>query len=85
MSTRTENVSSVQRALLLPQEVIQLPRDEQIILIESFPPIRSKKIFYFKDKFFTKRLIPQIFVPTQKPYEVKKIKSTIQNDSEDSV
>jgi type IV secretion system protein VirD4 len=72
LSTRTENVSAVQRALLLPQEVIQLPRDEQIILIESFPPIRSKKIFYFKDKFFTKRLLPQIFVPTQKPYEINK-------------
>jgi type IV secretion system protein VirD4 len=72
ISTRTENVSAVQRALLLPQEVIQLPRDEQIILIESFPPIKSKKIFYFKDSFFTKRLLPQIFVPTQKAYEIKK-------------
>ena len=29
-------------ALLLPQEVITLPRDEQIILIESFPPIKTK-------------------------------------------
>jgi type IV secretion system protein VirD4 len=83
LSTRTENVSSVQRALLLPQEVIQLPRDEQIILIESFPPIRSKKIFYFKDSFFTKRLLPQIFVPTQKPNEIKRQKAVEPKETEE--
>jgi hypothetical protein len=71
-ATRTQNVSSAQRALLLPQEVIQLPRDEQIVLIESMPPIRSKKIFYFKDKFFTERLLPPVFIPTQEPYDPKK-------------
>lgn len=72
ISTRTQSVSNVQRALLLPQEVIQLPRDEQIVLIESFPPIRSKKIKYFDDKFFTKRLLPPTFVPTQTPYDPRK-------------
>lgn len=65
---RSLHISSTQRALLLPQEVIQLPREDQIILIESQPPIRSKKIFYFKDKFFTKRLQKQITIPVQKPY-----------------
>lgn len=71
VSTRTQSVSNVQRALLLPQEVIQLPRDEQIVLIESFPPIRSKKIKYFEDKFFTKRLLPPTVIPTQKAYDPK--------------
>ena len=70
--SRTMNVSEVQRALLLPQEVITLPRDEQIILIESNPPIKTKKIFYFQDKFFTKRLLPKTFVPTQEPYDPRK-------------
>jgi type IV secretion system protein VirD4 len=64
-----------QRALLLPQEVIQLPRDDQIVLIESFPPIRSQKIKYFEDKFFTKRLLPPTFIPTQEPYDPKKYSS----------
>ncbi len=73
-STRTMNVSEVQRALLLPQEVIQLSRDEQIILIESFPPIKSLKIKYFEDKFFTKRLLPKTFVPTQVAYTKKEDK-----------
>jgi type IV secretion system protein VirD4 len=71
-ASRTLNVSETQRALLLPQEVIQLPRDEQIILVESFPPIRCKKIFYFKDKFFTSRLLPPIEVPRQEPYDPRK-------------
>jgi type IV secretion system protein VirD4 len=74
ISTRTKNVSQVQRALLLPQEVIQLPRDEQIVLIESFPPIKSMKIKYFEDSFFTRRLLPPTFVPTQEPYDPNKNK-----------
>jgi len=71
---RTINTSEVQRALLLPQEVITLPRDEQIILIESFAPIRTKKIFYFKDKFFKKRLLPKEPIPQQEPYDPRKKK-----------
>ena len=81
-ATRTINVSEVQRALLLPQEVITLPRDEQIVLIESMPPIRSKKIKYFSDKTFTKRLLPKVFVPTQEPYDPKK-NQPIEEENED--
>jgi type IV secretion system protein VirD4 len=83
-STRTTNVSEVQRALLLPQEVIQLSRDEQIVLIESFPPIRSKKIKYFEDKTFTERLLPKTFVPTQEPFDIRKFNAKLQqqNNSE---
>ena len=66
---KSQNVSQSQRALLLPQEVIALPRDEQIVLIEAFSPIKSKKIFYYSDKFFTQRLLPAIDVPTQEPYD----------------
>ena len=65
---RSLHVSDVQRALILPQEVIQLPRDEQILLIESQPPVRCKKITYFDDKFFTARLLPCIKIPHQEPY-----------------
>lgn len=71
---RTVNTSEVQRALLLPQEVITLPRDDQIILIESFPPIRTKKIFYYKDPFFKKRLLPREPIPQQEPYDPRKKK-----------
>jgi type IV secretion system protein VirD4 len=83
-ASNSVNVSHVQRALLLPQEVIQLPRDEQIILIESFPPIRSKKIFYFKDKLFTSRLLPRTFVPTQQAYSVKNQTSSTSDEGSDA-
>lgn len=77
--SRTMNESEVQRALLLPQEVITLPRDEQIILIESTAPIKTKKIFYYSDPFFMKKVynprapkkggpLPS-YVPTQEPYD----------------
>lgn len=71
-ASRTMHVSETQRALLLPQEVIGLPRDEQIILVESNPPIKTKKIFYFKDKFFTSRLLKEIPIPFQEPYDPRK-------------
>ena len=71
-ASRTMHVSETQRALLLPQEVIGLPRDEQIILVESSPPIKTKKIFYYKDPFFTKRLMKAIEVPFQEPYDPRK-------------
>lgn len=71
-ASRTMHVSETQRALLLPQEVIGLPRDEQIILVESNPPIKTKKIFYYKDRFFTRRLLKQTEVPFQEPYDPRK-------------
>ncbi len=64
---RSLHVSGTQRALLLPQEVIQLPRDEQIILIESQPPVKCKKIFYFKERYFTSKLIDKTKIPKQEP------------------
>lgn len=67
-ASRSVNISEVQRALLLPQEVITLPRDEQILLIESFPPIKSNKIKYYEDKFFVKRLLKPTEIPRQEAY-----------------
>ena len=81
-ASRTINESEAQRALLLPQEVITLPRDEQIILIESSPPIRTRKIFFYEDPFFIARAYnkknprqggpPPCYVPTQEPYDPRK-------------
>jgi type IV secretion system protein VirD4 len=81
--SRTTNESEVQRALLLPQEVITLPRDQQILLIESFPPIKTQKIFYYQDPFFLKRVWgqgkdpkmmgpPPVPLPVQEPYDPRK-------------
>ena len=67
-AARSLHVSETQRALLLPQEVINLPKEEQILLIEASPPIKSTKIFYYKDKFFTSKLLEKIKIPKQEPY-----------------
>lgn len=72
-ASRSKHISETQRALLLPQEVMNLPKEQQIILVESSPPIKTKKIFYYKDPFFTKRLMPQVEVPQQEPYDPKKV------------
>ncbi len=77
---RSLHVSNVQRALLLPQEVIQLPREDQIILIESQPPVKCKKIIYFKDRFFMSRISKQIPIPKQMPNMPSMSKNT-KNDS----
>jgi len=73
---RNLSISKSGRELLMPQEVIGLPKDEQIILIEANPPIRCKKIYYSKQKIFTSRLMKAIKIPKQVPYVPKKAKPT---------
>ncbi len=65
-ASRSIHMSKTQRALMLPQEVITLSRDLQIILIEASPPIMCKKIKYYADPFFTKRLMKAPPLPQQK-------------------
>ncbi|MBL0318740.1 MAG: type IV secretory system conjugative DNA transfer family protein [Alphaproteobacteria bacterium] len=79
-ASRSLHVSEAQRALLLPQEVIGLPRDQQILLIESSPPIKSKKIFYYNERFFKKRLLPPIEIPQQEPYDPRKFEAKSKAD-----
>ncbi|MBV0899615.1 MAG: type IV secretory system conjugative DNA transfer family protein [Wolbachia endosymbiont of Fragariocoptes setiger] len=79
-ASRSLHLSEVQRALLLPQEVIMLPRDEQIILIESTYPIKSKKILYFSDSTFTRRLLKPTEVPIQEPYDPNKVSNSEVNN-----
>jgi type IV secretion system protein VirD4 len=81
---RSLHVSDIQRALILPQEVIQLPRDEQILLIESQPPVRCKKITYFNDRFFTGKLLSKVDIPVQAPYMPDYSKARAQKKPEET-
>ncbi|WP_198266670.1 type IV secretory system conjugative DNA transfer family protein [sulfur-oxidizing endosymbiont of Gigantopelta aegis] len=54
-TSRSENLNEHGRALLLPQEVMQLGDDQEIILFENTPPIKCKKIKWFNDPLFKKR------------------------------
>ncbi|MDA4848849.1 conjugal transfer protein TraG [Hoeflea poritis] len=44
------------RPLLTPGEVMQLPADEEIVMVSGRPPIRAKKLRYFEDGNFTRRV-----------------------------
>jgi type IV secretion system protein VirD4 len=55
---RSQTVSEQRRALLLPQEVKELGTEKAIVFYEGLRPIRCRKIRYYSDKRFRKRLLP---------------------------
>lgn len=50
--------SETARPLLTPGEVMQLPPDDEIVMVAGIPPIRAKKARYFEDARFKERLLP---------------------------
>ena len=46
------------RPLLTPGEVMQLPPDDELVLVSGVPPIRAKKAKYFEDPRLTERVLP---------------------------
>jgi len=46
------------RPLLTPGEVMQLPPDDELILISGCPPIRAKKARYYEDRQLRERVLP---------------------------
>jgi type IV secretion system protein VirD4 len=46
------------RPLLTPGEVMQLPMDEEVVMVAGLAPIRAKKLKYYEDNNFTRRIIP---------------------------
>ena len=45
------------RQLITPGEVMQLPADQELILLAGFAPIKATKIRYFADQNFTDRVL----------------------------
>ena len=46
------------RPLLTPGEVMQLPPDEAVVMVSSMAPIKTKKLRYFADVNFKRRVLP---------------------------
>ncbi|MDH1683904.1 conjugal transfer protein TraG [Pseudomonas chengduensis] len=46
------------RPLLTPGEVMQLPIDESVVMLSGHAPIRAKKLRYFTDTNFQRRVLP---------------------------
>jgi type IV secretion system protein VirD4 len=52
------------RALMLPQELKAMGFDTQVFFYEGIPhPVKCEKIKYYKDSYFTRRLLPKTGVP----------------------
>jgi type IV secretion system protein VirD4 len=49
------NHTEEKRALFLPQEIKELPSDDELIFYEGCKPIRAKKNWFFKDRNFRER------------------------------
>lgn len=58
LANRSKSMSDHRRALLLPQELMQFPADELLLLRGGMPPIRGDKIRYYADSLFQRRLTP---------------------------
>lgn len=67
LANRSKSVSQMQRALLLPQELMQFPRDQLLLLRGGIPAVRGTKITYYSDRVFKTRLLPPPTIAAQKP------------------
>ena len=59
------------RPLLTPGEVMQLPPDEEIVLVSGCAPIRAKKARYFEDPEMQARILPPPKLTTSKTRAVE--------------
>jgi type IV secretion system protein VirD4 len=59
----SESFSEQRRPLLLPQELKELGRDREIILLENTKPILADRICYWRDPVFTSRLVAAPAIP----------------------
>ncbi|HEM7875032.1 type IV secretory system conjugative DNA transfer family protein [Burkholderia contaminans] len=62
-SGASESFSDQRRALMLPQEIKELDRDKEIILLENTRPILAERICYWRERAFTSRLMASPTVP----------------------
>ncbi len=54
--SKSSSLNQKQRALMLPQEIMTMKEDEQIIRIINQKPIFCKKAIYFKSQYFVNKL-----------------------------
>lgn len=62
---RSVSESDQRRALMMPQELIQMPSDRLIVLRAGMPPVTGRKIVYWRERAFARRVLPP---PEVKPH-----------------
>jgi type IV secretion system protein VirD4 len=63
LANRSKSMSEQRRALLLPQELMQFPDTELLLLRGGIPPIHGDKIRFYADKLFRSRVLKAPDVP----------------------
>ena len=58
LANRSKSMSDQRRALLLPQELMQFPDGELLLLRGGIPPIHGEKIRFYADGLFQARVEP---------------------------
>ncbi len=56
LANRSISESDQRRALMMPQELMQMPKGELLLLRGGIPPVRARKIEYFRSRRFTSRI-----------------------------
>ena len=56
LANRSISESDQRRALMMPQELMQMPKGELLLLRGGIPPVRARKIEYFRSRHFTSRI-----------------------------
>ena len=59
------------RPLLTPGEVMQLPTDEELVLVSGLPPIRAKKARYYADPQLAARILPPPDLTRGQPAQIE--------------
>lgn len=49
-SSETVSIDDVQRPLVYADELMRMPRDEQLLLVENLPPIRARKWWWYRNQ-----------------------------------
>jgi len=62
------------RPLLTPGEVMQLPSDEAVVMVSGKPPIRAKKLRYYRDANFTRRVLPPPMLEAERYVDVPEVR-----------
>lgn len=59
--------SETPRALLTPGEIMQLPPEDEIVMLSATPPIRAKKAKYYADPRLQSRILPSPLLENRQP------------------
>ena len=66
------SAQETQRPLLTPGEVMQLPPDEELLMVSGARPLKAKKLRYYKDRNFMSRILPAPnapILPNPRPHD----------------